>query len=78
MTAQVRTMSIAQPAPGAPALAHLVGEPELRGAPPDDDIPLYAAQRKIYPQSVHGTFRNIKWAVLETNGEISFIKQSGS
>lgn len=29
-----------------------------------DDIPLYAARRKIYPQSVHGTFRRIKWAVL--------------
>jgi cytochrome c oxidase accessory protein FixG len=26
--------------------------------------PLYAARRKIYPQSVHGTFRRIKWAVL--------------
>ncbi|HWV40470.1 cytochrome c oxidase accessory protein CcoG [Pseudorhodoplanes sp.] len=40
------------------------------GAPqPVDDLhepepPLYAARRKIYPQSVHGTFRNIKWAVL--------------
>ena len=31
---------------------------------PDDDIPLYAPRRKIYPQSVHGTFRRIKWAVL--------------
>jgi cytochrome c oxidase accessory protein FixG len=25
---------------------------------------LYAARRNIYPQSVHGTFRRIKWAVL--------------
>jgi cytochrome c oxidase accessory protein FixG len=37
--------------------------------PPVDDMPefeppLYAARRKIYPQSVHGTFRRIKWAVL--------------
>jgi cytochrome c oxidase accessory protein FixG len=37
--------------------------------PPIDDLPefeppLYAARRKIYPQSVHGTFRRIKWAVL--------------
>jgi len=36
---------------------------------PVDDIPeleppLYAARRKIYPQSVRGTFRRIKWAVL--------------
>jgi cytochrome c oxidase accessory protein FixG len=30
----------------------------------DDDLPLYAARRKIYPQAVHGTFRRIKWAVL--------------
>jgi cytochrome c oxidase accessory protein FixG len=26
--------------------------------------PLYAARRKIYPQSVSGTFRNIKWALM--------------
>ena len=31
---------------------------------PDDEPPLYLARRKIYPQSVHGTFRRIKWAVL--------------
>jgi cytochrome c oxidase accessory protein FixG len=31
---------------------------------PDDETPLYAARRKIYPQAVHGTFRRIKWAVL--------------
>ena len=30
----------------------------------DDDGPLYAARRAIYPQSVRGFFRNIKWAVL--------------
>jgi cytochrome c oxidase accessory protein FixG len=29
-----------------------------------DDIPLYAPRRKIYPQSVHGFFRRIKWAAL--------------
>ncbi|MFG1399057.1 cytochrome c oxidase accessory protein CcoG [Roseixanthobacter pseudopolyaromaticivorans] len=29
-----------------------------------DDAPLYAARRAIYPQSVHGTFRRIKWIVL--------------
>ena len=43
---------------------------ELRKVPPveaplqPDDAPLYEARRKIYPQSVAGTFRNIKWAVL--------------
>ena len=31
---------------------------------PDDDIPLYAARRRIYPQWVSGTFRRIKWIVL--------------
>lgn len=31
---------------------------------PEIETPLYAARRKIYPQSVHGTFRRIKWAVL--------------
>ena len=34
----------------------------------DDDTqiegPLYAAALKIYPQSVHGTFRRIKWTLL--------------
>jgi cytochrome c oxidase accessory protein FixG len=32
--------------------------------PGDDDTPLYAARRHIYPQRVHGFFRRIKWAVL--------------
>ena len=46
------------------SLAALVAEAEVGGPPPDDDIPLYAPRRKIYPQSTHGTFRRIKWAVL--------------
>ncbi|WP_394260076.1 cytochrome c oxidase accessory protein CcoG [Xanthobacter autotrophicus] len=29
-----------------------------------DDIPLYEARRQIYPQTVHGRFRTIKWIVL--------------
>jgi cytochrome c oxidase accessory protein FixG len=29
-----------------------------------DPAPLYAARKAIYPQSVFGTFRNIKWALL--------------
>ncbi|HWK97970.1 MAG TPA: cytochrome c oxidase accessory protein CcoG [Pseudolabrys sp.] len=54
-------------------LEELVRQSEVKAAaaPPSppadddiDDIPLYAARRKIYPQSVHGTFRRIKWAVL--------------
>jgi cytochrome c oxidase accessory protein FixG len=34
------------------------------GLEPDDDEPLYAARKKIYPQRVSGTYRRIKWAVL--------------
>ena len=37
-------------------LAHQSEEP--------DDENLYAARRKVYPQSVSGTFRTIKWVVL--------------
>ncbi|MCA1953130.1 MAG: cytochrome c oxidase accessory protein CcoG [Hyphomicrobiales bacterium] len=28
------------------------------------DIPLYASAKKVYPQSVRGTYRRIKWGVL--------------
>jgi cytochrome c oxidase accessory protein FixG len=31
---------------------------------PEDDQPLYEAHKTIYPQSVSGTFRRIKWIVL--------------
>jgi len=31
---------------------------------PPDDAPLYVPRRKIYPQSVSGTFRRIRWIVL--------------
>ncbi|MDO8980438.1 MAG: cytochrome c oxidase accessory protein CcoG [Afipia sp.] len=30
----------------------------------DDYGPLYAAHKKVYPQSVSGTFRNIKWKLM--------------
>jgi cytochrome c oxidase accessory protein FixG len=30
----------------------------------DDEGPLYVARRKIYPQRVKGTYRNIKWVIL--------------
>jgi cytochrome c oxidase accessory protein FixG len=39
-----------------------VGTPPLPA--PDDDVPLYTARKRIYPQAVRGTFRRIKWAVL--------------
>jgi cytochrome c oxidase accessory protein FixG len=29
-----------------------------------DNGPLYVAQKKVYPQSVHGTFRRIKWGLM--------------
>ncbi len=29
-----------------------------------DDGPLYVSDPKVYPQSVHGTFRRLKWALL--------------
>jgi cytochrome c oxidase accessory protein FixG len=29
-----------------------------------DAAPLYAARKKVYPQSVSGTFRNIKWGLM--------------
>jgi cytochrome c oxidase accessory protein FixG len=40
---------------------------------PDDEMPLYAARRKIYPQAVHGTFRRIKWAVLAVTLGIYYL-----
>jgi len=30
----------------------------------DDDGPLYVAHKKVYPQSVSGTFRRIKWGLM--------------
>ncbi len=32
--------------------------------PAEDNLPLYAARKAIYPQHVAGTFRRIKWALL--------------
>ncbi len=73
MTAQVRAMPLDQPAPDAPALARLIAEAEVGGPPPDDDIPLYEPRRKMYPQSTHGTFRRVKWAVLLVTLGIYYI-----
>jgi len=58
---------------GEPPLLKLVKEAELPAAAPpaahdmpgpDDEGPLYAARRRIYPQRVNGTYRRIKWIVL--------------
>ncbi|MEI8147393.1 MAG: cytochrome c oxidase accessory protein CcoG, partial [Alphaproteobacteria bacterium] len=32
--------------------------------PPEDDLPLYEKRREIYPQSVKGTYRTIKWVLM--------------
>jgi cytochrome c oxidase accessory protein FixG len=62
-----------RPNPTAPPLAALVKQAQQTspGAPPPppehdefEEEPLYVARKKIYPQSVNGTFRRIKWAVL--------------
>jgi len=56
-------------------LENLVKEAEFKPAPQntppvaapgmvEDDIPLYEPRRKIYPQSVSGFYRRIKWAAL--------------
>lgn len=44
-------------------LAHGSGERDA-DHDPRDDIPLYAPAPKVYPQSVRGRFRRIKWALL--------------
>ncbi|HET9717418.1 MAG TPA: cytochrome c oxidase accessory protein CcoG [Pseudolabrys sp.] len=36
----------------------------MGGEPPQNEVPLYEPRRKIYPQSVRGKFRTIRWAVL--------------
>jgi 4Fe-4S binding domain len=57
--------------PTQPTLLKLVRDAEVLARPPatdlpepDDDVPLYAPRRHIYPQRVHGTYRRIKWIVL--------------
>jgi cytochrome c oxidase accessory protein FixG len=39
----------------------------------DEDGPLYAPRRQIYPQSVSGTFRRIKWALLIVGCAIYYL-----
>ena len=57
--------------PGRHSLAALVDDTArtslMPGAEPDepeDEQPLYAARKKVYPQRVMGTYRRVKWAVL--------------
>jgi len=37
------------------------------------DLPLYAAAPKVYPQSVHGTYRRIKWILLAVTLGIYYL-----
>ena len=58
----------------ADAKARPAAPPAIPGSDGDgDDTPLYAARRKIYPQSVYGTFRRIRWAVLLVTLGIYYI-----
>jgi cytochrome c oxidase accessory protein FixG len=40
---------------------------------PEDEQPLYAARRKVYPQRVSGTYRRIKWAILAATLGIYYL-----
>jgi cytochrome c oxidase accessory protein FixG len=43
----------------------VMNQPALQADPAIDDYgPLYASQKKVYPQRVSGTFRRIKWALM--------------
>src|SRR6516162_11513064 len=66
-------MTLDQPVVNRPALALLVAEAEVGGEMPDNEVPLYAPRRKIYPQSVRGRFRNIKWTVLVVTLAIYYL-----
>jgi cytochrome c oxidase accessory protein FixG len=46
------------------AMTVLGKEDDLRDPLAAEDQPLYQARRRIYPQSVSGTFRRIKWIAL--------------
>jgi len=61
---EVGTLSRDQATSQSPALTRLVKAAEVGGPSPDNDGPLYAPRREIYPQSVSGTFRRIKWTLL--------------
>jgi cytochrome c oxidase accessory protein FixG len=64
IVADASTISLDKTAATAPEPVRQVKAAAAGTGPPDDNIPLYAPRRKIYPQSVHGTFRRIKWALL--------------
>jgi cytochrome c oxidase accessory protein FixG len=64
MSAPTDATTIAEkPAPKEGAHSRPFGL-DLTETPIEDAGPSYVARRKIYPQSVQGTFRKIKWALL--------------
>ena len=66
--------AIIAPSPGpTPAIAAPAPTTEWDVGAADDGGPLYAPRHKIYPQSVHGTFRRIKWAVLAVTLGIYYL-----
>ena len=62
----VAAVEVAPPSPKAPQAAP--GAPES-----DDEQPLYAARRQIYPQRVTGTFLRRNWALLSVTLGISYL-----
>ncbi len=64
-------LETASPQPAQHSLSALADEaarrPLMPGADsdePENEPPLYAARRKVYPQHVSGVYRRVKWAVL--------------
>jgi cytochrome c oxidase accessory protein FixG len=64
----IAMLETAQPAPHAlSALAEEASRTSLMSGhepEPENEPPLYAARRKVYPQHVAGTYRRVKWIVL--------------
>ena len=67
----IATSETGSPQPERHSLATLAADaartpliPNVDPGEPEDDLPLYAARQKVYPQRVFGTYRRVKWAVL--------------
>src|SRR5580700_2946028 len=64
----IAMLETAQPAPHSlSALAEEAARTSLISGhepEPENEPPLYAARRKVYPQHVAGTYRRVKWIVL--------------
>jgi cytochrome c oxidase accessory protein FixG len=60
-------------APKAPPRTSAATTSAVISADEDGDGPLYAARREVYPQSVSGLFRRIKWALLIVGCAIYYL-----